>query len=579
MARTRSRTPVPESNSLIASAVRYPPVSQPTAGRRQQWQAQAWEYYDRIGELRFVANWVGNVMSRAALVVAKDINGTLVVQHKGPAVEALEAYYGGFQGQSAMLHQVGVHLTVAGEMWQVATSDEDWYSLAYNKVSIANKDIRVDLGDGKRRPIGAKEFAIRVWTPHPNEPMLADSPVRSNLGTLAEIASLNAHVRAQLTSRLAGAGILMLPAEITFPVPKSAAPGASQADAFMSVLAEAMMTPIQDPESASAVVPIVVTAPGEFLGEVKHVTFWTDLDEKVVSMRENAVKRLALGLDTPPEVLLGVSETNHWNAWLVDDAAIKSHLEPRLGVLCQAITTTYLRPAIIGQEDEPDDFYVLADTSDIRMRPNRSKEAIELHDRGVLSDEALRRETGFKPEDALVGNEHREWLLRKIATGSTSPEQTQAAMRLLGADLGPLQIDGDNAPPPDHMRTDIKPDDSATRNQAPAIERAKKNADLLSASDVLVFRALERVGNRLANGHNRSELADVATHWRYLEAEVIPDNALDGCWAFASEVLEGKCASALLAAGALDGYVRYLLDNRVRHNRDLMESRLAQAGL
>ena len=49
----------------------------PSAGKTQGWQGDAWRYYDSIGELRFVANWVGNVMSRAKLVVAKDIDGVL----------------------------------------------------------------------------------------------------------------------------------------------------------------------------------------------------------------------------------------------------------------------------------------------------------------------------------------------------------------------------------------------------------------------------------------------------------------------------------------------------------------------
>jgi hypothetical protein len=585
MARTRTRTaPVPEHNALIASAVRMPPIPAGSqTGKTQAWQGTAWNYYNTIGELRFVSNWVGNVMGRAHLVAARDVEGVLIVDRTGPAAEAMEAYHGGMQGQSQMLQQSGVHLTNAGELWDVY-HDGQWFMLAYNKVTRSGGVLKADFGDGKGVALTSKDMAIRVWTPHPVEPLYADSPVRSNLGTLAELSSLNAHVRAQLTSRLAGAGILMMPSEITFPTPKEADPSASQADNFMATLAEAMLTPISDPESPSAVVPIVVTAPGEFLGDVKHITFWTELDEKVIEMRDNAVKRLALGLDTPPEILLGMAESNHWNAWLVDEASVKSHLEPRLGVVCHALTETYLRPSLKGQVGDPENYYVLADTSDIRLRPNRSREAIELWDRGELSGEAVRRETGFKPEDAPKDGEVRTWLLRKIATGSTSPEQTQAALRLLGADLGSPVVAGENAEIPPRMEN-RRTLEGHPENRVPDRERSEADRrpreGLIAAADVLVFRALERVGNRLCNGAMKAQLSDTPAQWRYLHVEAVPENALEGAWGFAGEVLEatGSMVDTVRICAALDGYVRFLLEDRRKHDRAYLEAALIAAGV
>jgi hypothetical protein len=585
MARTRRTAPVvPENSGLVASAVRMPPVVRNATGKTQQWQMQAWDYYDRIGELRFVSNWVGNVMSRARLVVAKDIDGVLTVQTDGPAAEALGAYFGGWQGQSQMLQQTGVHLTVPGEMYHVVVNETEWFCLSHDKVTGSGKALTANLGDGKRTPLGSKDMAIRVWSPHPREPLLADSPVRSNLGTLAEIATLNAHVQAQLESRLAGAGLLMLPSEITFPVPKDADPNASQADLFMATLAEAMVTPIKDRDSASAVVPIVVTAPGEFLADVKHLTFWTELDDKTIEMRDNAVKRLALGLDTPPEVLLGMADSNHWNAWLVDEAAVKSHLEPRLAVIAHAVTTAYLRPSLKGVVPDPEDYYVVADTSEIRLRPNRSRESIELWDRGELSGEAMRRETGFKPEDAPGADELRAWLLRKIATGSTSPEQTQAALRMLGADLGPTT--------PGESNTQITPVldnrrslEGHPENRVPDRERSTKDRESregrIAAADVLVFRALERVGNRLCSGARKAELSDIPAQWRYMYVEAVPENALEGAWGFAGDVLEqtGNMADTARVCAALDGYVRFILSDKRKHQRDYLEAALIAAGV
>ena len=586
MARTRIRpTPVPENNSLIASAIRMPPMNRNAVGKSQAWQAEAWQFYDRVAELRFVANWVGNVMSRAKLVVAKRVDDTLIVQNGGEAVEALAAYHGGLQGQQQMLQQAGVHLTVAGEFYDVMVK-EAWAVLANDKVTGNAGALTADFGDGARTPIRPqRDMAIRVWTPHPKEPLRADSPTQSNRGTLAEIATLSDHIAAQLESRLAGAGILWVPSEITFPTPKEADPSASVADQFMAVLGEAMMTPIKDRASASAVVPIVVTAPGEYLEKARHMTFWSELDAETINMRDNAVKRLAIGLDTPPEVLLGMGEsTSHWSAWLVDEAAIKSHLEPRLQVICHALTEAFLRPALTGSADA-EDYYVLADTSDIRLRPNRSREAVELYDRGELNGTGLRRETGFQPTDMPNGDEQRQWLLRKIAVGSTSPEQTQAALRLLGADLGPMPIEGEaqpTIPPVLQPQRSLK---GHPENRVPDINRSTKDREtregVIAAADVLVYRALERVGNRLCNGAMKAQLADTPAHWRYMYVDAVPENAVDGAWVFASEVLEanGNLVETARICASLDGYVRFIIGDKRKHHRDLLEAALIAAGI
>ncbi len=585
MARTRTRiAPVPESNALIASAIRMPPVTRNAVGKTQAWQGEAWQFYDRVAELRFVANWVGNVMSRAKLVAAKRQGDTLVVESKGPGADAIDALYGGLQGQQQMLQQAGVHLTVAGEFYS-AMVDEDWHTLAYDKVAGSSGALTCDLGDGSRTEIkGKQDMVIRTWTPHPREPLRADSPTQSNRGTLAEIATLSDHIAAQLESRLAGAGILWVPSEITFPTPKEADPSASVADQFMAVLGEAMMTPIKDRASASAIVPIVVTAPGEYLEKARHMTFWSELDAETINMRDNAVKRLAIGLDTPPEVLLGMGDTNHWNAWLVDEAAIKSHLEPRLQVVCHAFTTAYLRPALTGNA-RAEDYYILADTSDIRLRPNRSREAVELYDRGELSGTALRRETGFQPVDEPDGEEEREWLLRRIATGSTSPEQTQAALRLLGADLGPLAIEGEaqpSIPPVLQPQRTLK---GHPENKVPDMQRSTKDREsregTVAAADALVYRALERVGNRLCNGTMKAQLADTPSHWRYMYVDSVPENAVDGAWAFAPEVLEatGNMVDTARICAAIDGYVRFVIGDKRKHHRDLLEAALIAAGV
>ena len=590
----RSRVPEPEPKvptGFLASAVRLPTASRNMAGRAESWQAEAWNYWETVGELRYVATWIGNVMSRARLYAAHRDGRMIVPVAEGPAAEAMDALYGGPQGQAEMLQAVGVHLTVAGEGYVVNRAEGDqWNTLAAGKVVQhpgGGKNpprLRADFGtEAGMTDLTPEDLVIRIWTPNPKDPTRPDSPVRANLSTLAQITAYDAHIAAQVRSRLAGAGVLFLSNEVQFPVPPGMDPAATQAQIFMALLGESMMTPIANPGDPSALVPIVAMVPTESLGKNEHLKFWTELDDAVVEMRDAGIKRLALGLDVPPEVLLGVADANHWNAWLSEESAVKAHLEPRLAVVAYALSTAYLRPALKGVVPDPDDWYVIADTSSIRMRPNRSTEAIELYDRGELSGTALRRETGFQPEDAPPVEEFIQWLLRKVATGSTSPEQTMAALDKLGAGLnlpgpGPGE---ENRPPPDDLRTDTRPE--LEQRLIPQRENATTRADrvprspegLAAACDALVYRALERAGNRLRNAHPRTDTGAVtaADVYRTLSGDV--DKLVEGAWECAPQLLAAYTDDLDSVVDTLDFYVRGLLASHRPHTRAVMEALLA----
>lgn len=113
MVRQRAPRPTPP-NGFVASAVRLPTVKPNEAGRQQGWQAQAWNLYDMVGELNYLANWIGNVLSRAELHAAKRDGNALVPVLEGPGREAMEALYGGPVGQQQMLKLLGIDTTVSG---------------------------------------------------------------------------------------------------------------------------------------------------------------------------------------------------------------------------------------------------------------------------------------------------------------------------------------------------------------------------------------------------------------------------------------------------------------------------------
>lgn len=561
MARLRpALTAAAPPKGFIASAVNLPVMDRNVGGgNAKAWQRDAWMHWENLGELRYPTTWVGNVMGQAKLMAAKRDGNELVPQEKGPAREAMDELFGGPQGQVEMLQALGVHLSVAGEGFPTFVDDK-WYVLASGKVKPdavrkgVKPRVKVDIGkEGGFQYLGPKDFAIRVWTPHPRNPQEADSPVRANLNTLAQIAGYDAHINAQLQSRLTGGGILFLPSEVDFPVPPDADPNANQAQLFLQTLGLAMMTPKSNPSDPSAIVPMVVMVPGEFLGKAEHMKFWSELDDKVILMREAGIKRLALGIDVPPEILLGVADSNHWNAWLSEESAIKAHLEPKLGVVDHALTGGYLRPALKGVVPDPEEYFVIADTSSIRLRPNRSKEAIELYDKGELSGSSLRRETGFDETDKPKVDELKTWILRKIAIAASSPEASNAALRELGVDL---EIEQPLRPVGDNVRTDTVPD-------IPIRELPTRPEDgLAAAAMVLVFRALERAGNRLRNQHPLSDAKAMPVHTVHMALSGDPDYLLAGAWDCAPQVLQPYCDDVVAVVDVLDFYTRGLIASK-----------------
>jgi hypothetical protein len=564
--------------AMVASAVRYPGTTRRVYRKAQDWQAEAWRHYDHCGELRFAANWISNVLSQATLYAAtRAPDNSLTKQDSGPAVDAMEALFDGPEGQAQMLAAIGLHLTVPGECYLVGRSpvqerdefgdDDIWEIVGTEEMKHSGTKWGIDYQDGNRILwLDDEAVIIRIWRPHPRRRIEADSPVRALLGVLTELEFLSRHVMAQATSRLAGAGVLVLPQGMTFPAPPedSGLPeNASDADIFMAVLGENMLTPIADPGAPSAVVPIVVTAPDEVIDRITHLTFWTDLDEHAVELRNEAIRRLALGLDMPPEILLGTADVNHWGSWQIEESSIKTTIEPLLALIANAIAVGYVQPLT----EEPTDA-VGGDTSKLRLRPNRSREAIELYDRGELDAEALRRETGFSEDDKPDDDEFKAWMLKKVASGSTTPEQVADALTALGI----LGIRDMAEFPPTEGRPAPSLRDHPERG-APQDEEA---ASLASVAEALVFRALERAGNRLRSLKQVRPACMAADTYQYVDVRPGDlDKVMADAWTCIPRVLPSLTPlQQQVVENALDTYVRNLLLTKREHTRGEMVQHL-----
>ncbi|WP_297451709.1 hypothetical protein [uncultured Corynebacterium sp.] len=391
------------------------------------WTRRAWHYYDAIGELGYVCEWIGASLSRVR-IIPSSINpdtGQPTMECDDPHVaQIVTDIAGGPAGQATMLRRIATGLTVPGEAWiamivreTASTTVEEWHVLAADEINDRGTNITLQLDDGTDHTFNpTQDVLFRVHRPHPRNGRDSYSLTRSALPILAEIERTTAAIDGAGKSRLAGNGLLLVPQEISMPVatPPRAnpdAPGLPQepvtidqpvtAADIMQQLQQVMTTAIADPTSAASMVPIVIKAPADALDKIRHIKLDSDVTQTNLETRDRAIRRLAMALDVPAEVLTGIGSTNHWSAWAIDESGIKAHIEPLMTLICDALTTAVLRPLLEASgHPHPEDYVVWFDSSPLKTKSNREKDAIDAFDRGAISSIALRRELQFDELDA-----------------------------------------------------------------------------------------------------------------------------------------------------------------------------------
>lgn len=575
----------------------------------KEWQALAWTFYDEVGELRFGVNWLANAMSRVNLIAAtppatQGDEPTPIDLETNPGmrrqVELVEQIAGGVAGQGQLMAGAAKQLTVPGLGYILATADDVTDSFSTWRV-LSNDEARQQAGvlqvadpeSGEWVELGASDLLIKVWRAHPRRGWEPDSPVRAVLSTLNEIRLLSQRIAADARSRLAGAGLLIMPEEAQFPGGQAGVEETATADSddFIETFVQVATIAIQDQESPAAKVPLVATMPGEFIDKVQHLTFWSDFDAQLDTLRQAAVKRLALGLDMPPDVLLGLGDTNHWSAWQVAEEAITLHVEPLAETVCHALTVGFLRAALTAEGLDPDSAMVWYDTTDLTTRPDRSAGAGEAHDRLALSDDAYLRELGLEAEDRPEDDEFFKRLMVKLSVispavapqmlmlaGLITPEQAKAITPAPPPEPAPPDNPPEGEPPPEAPADGPPEPPAEPPPEDTGPPQAESAAGLLGAADGLVVRALERAGQRLRSAAGKTVQGGAAAvacpdptvlHCSLAATEYASlDHLLSGAWERLPVVAERWGVAPESLHACLDGYVRALLAAGHAHDYD-----------
>lgn len=457
-----------QPQSLVAAAIRITDLE----GRGwptykygdDSWQNEAWRLYDVIGELRFVANWIGSALSRVRLYVADvDKNGRPQGETKKPKVAALaDTLLGGPARRPELIRLAGINLTVAGDAYLVGRSTDDpesdeWYVLSRSELkrytSGSKGTVTNLMGDpGKLDP--STDMIIRVWTPHPRRTMWSDSPTRGAMPMLFEIERLTRFVFAQIDSRLVSAGLLAIPKETSFPDEQG--DSVTGAEALTQTLMRFASASIKGEGTAAGVVPTIVEMPLEALGKLNLVQFTSELSKQAMDLRTEAIRRFALAMDIDPSILSGAGEANHWGAWQIMEGQIKVHIEPLAGRLCDALTQAYLVPALKSLKEEPDRYVLWYDTAPLTVRPERLKDTREMYDAGLVSADAVRVAGDYKESDAPSDQESAMKFIRELMLRDPNLFQIPAVRAVAGISedilptnkVFPPQQGGGAGPPP-----------------------------------------------------------------------------------------------------------------------------------
>lgn len=407
---------------------------------RQGWQSDAWNYRDTIGELRYAIQFLANSAGRMRIYVAGEPDegesDNPVALHELPGIPeetvslATQALLDLGRGKLALkniLKTLSTNVSVAGECFLLGqqspeTGEESWSVRSISEIEPRDDGYYMrEIPDGPQGIIPWVKLdpdlsvVSRIWTPHPRFKLLADSPLKAMLDDCESLMILRRMIRADGRSRL-GRGILFVPDELSIKVPTDDDED-PQSDPFLSALTQALMEPISDEGVASAVVPTVIRGPKDAGEQIKHIALAQPFAKEIAEARDELIGIIATSFDLPKEVIQGIADLNHWSAWQVDDNTFRHHIEPHVIELCDALTGAYLRPYLISAgvpEEWARRIVFWYDPTELVTHPDQTKDALDLHDRLVISDEAMLKIAGFSDQDRPSKAEIQVRLLEKM---------------------------------------------------------------------------------------------------------------------------------------------------------------------
>jgi hypothetical protein len=390
----------------------------------------------------------------------------------------------------------------------------------------------------------------RLWRKHPTYSQWADSPVRAVIDLYQLLTMLTLAANAQSQSRAANRGAIFMPEEFDFgPQDTDAGDEDPETDPFIEEFTSGLVTAIKDPGSASAMAPLIIRAKALIENEghtsasaAKDLMGWIPLgpDNQYTEaeMWEKTIKRIAVGLDWPVELMTGVGQLNHWSGWLVDEQAFRQHQGPAMQKFCDDMAAAYLRPAARAAGFADWQNVVLDfDPSKAIVHSDETKTARDAFNDGAVSSVYYREKIGANDQDAPSED---DIALLLALRGRTAAQE-----------FGPEAVAGEGQTGPNDGGTgaDVNEDvPESNGNPVDAVTAsALRAARIMGAAELYVERARTLAGSRLIS---RSKgCADCRTAIENVRPALVA-SALGS--ETVRDVINGHTSEAALVSGAGD---------------------------
>lgn len=431
----------------------------------------AWDTWRMLGEIHYAVGQQARLVGRVAWDLVFDGNQVSPDQ----AEMIMRAAFG--KGLQDLSEQAAIHLQVAGGYYLCRLKEQDW------RVLPSPPDYKA------KKIIERASIVIHVTNPDPRDPGRTDSPVLAALDVSRELILARAQSRAASRNRTAQLNTVLYPLEGAGPDPKK----------FEKDLTKVMSAPLENELSSSVVVPNVIGFQGEWIEKWKTFDFTGPVDKYLHEKIPMLVQQLAVILDHPPQVLLGMSDLNHWAAWAVQEDNWFGHVEPLAKRVGQGYAEALAQAAVLDQES----IEAVPDPSPLLKRRPSLDNVIEAYKEGIVNGEFTRAHLGADEDDA--------------------PEEDDPNFGGSGGGAVAAGNDGDTALPSTEQKDDKKA--VAASAQPLEIESGIPDARVLveidtqaydSVEDLVVDtgeRALEKLGARLrssAQGKSPDVLAGLS---------------------------------------------------------------------
>jgi hypothetical protein len=398
---------------------------------QQEWQTHAFSYYHTLGIVHFGHDYVANCVARTRLYPGFSgrpsdppaaLDGLLTgdpqfelpdganeADARGCAEEVayLDASYDG--GLGALAGDAGLNLGLTGEGFlhgrtsKASATGESFQIRSVTQLKSTSEGWKM-YGPGETTGgeilAKANNVVIRMWRKDRQWPELADAPMRALLDDCDNLLALKRVLLAATYSRMHG-GILKVPSELLFPQTWGDPSQQGQDNPVLEAIERALSQSISDPASSAAVGPIQISGPGAALKDLELLDIGRAYGTELLKQIDEVEKTIALGMDLPAEIITGLSGSNHWNAFAIDDQTFKAHIEPLVMVIARALTTGYLWPKLQTRGIEDYARYCFwYDPASLISHPDQFKEVQYAHSQFAASDDALRRLCGLGEDDA-----------------------------------------------------------------------------------------------------------------------------------------------------------------------------------